>query len=273
MAAGQAVRFSRYRYGGGVTGNVGANTLTVLKSSIPYVSKVTNFDAAVGGLDPESLDAARFRAPNALRSQDRAVTPSDYEFLAYQASRLVARARCIQVRTDARGNSAPPGTVELLLVPLLPRDHPRTTEALQPTPELVQDVSAYLNERRLLGTQLVVDGAAYLGVRVEATVIVEPIADAEAVRRQVATKLSDYLDPLVGGADGQGWPFGRDLYLSEVQSVVQSVPGVRFAEDVTMYQIDLQTNQARAAGARITIADDVLLLPFEHTVTVAAGNR
>jgi predicted phage baseplate assembly protein len=273
MLPGQAVRFSRYRYGGGVSGNVGANTLTVLKSSIPYVSRVTNFNAAVGGLDPESLQAAKFRAPQALRSQDRAVTPLDYEFLTYQASRLVARARCIQARTDGRGSSAPPGTVELLIVPLLPRDHPRTVDAFQPSPELIAEVRDYLEDRRMLGTQLVVDGAAYLGVRVEATIIVEPNVDSEAVRQRVAERLADYLDPLVGGADGTGWPFGRDLYLSEVQSVVQSVPGVRFAEDVTLHQIDLQTNQARAAGARITIADDVLLLPFEHTVTIARGNR
>ncbi len=273
MLPGQAVRFSRYRYGGGVSGNVGANTLTVLKSSIPYVARATNFPAAVGGLDPESLEAAKFRAPNALRSQDRAVTPADYEFLAHEASRLVARARCIQVRTDGRGNSAPPGTVELLIVPLLPRDHPRTEDAFQPPPELIAEVRAYLDDRRLLGTQLVVDGAAYLGVRVEAAIITEPNIDAEAVRQRVAARLTDYLDPLVGGADGTGWPFGRDLYLSEVQSVVQSVPGVRFAEDVALHQIDLQTGQGRAAGARITIADDVLLLPFEHTVTIARGNR
>ena len=174
---------------------------------------------------------------------------------------------------ERRGNSAPPGTVELLIVPLVPRDHPRTVDALQPPPELVAEVRRFLDERRLLGTQLVVDGAAYLGVRVEATIVVEPNADAERVRQQVADRLSDYLDPLVGGADGGGWPFGRDLYLSEVQSVVQSVPGVRYAQDVTLFQIDLQNNQSRAAGQRITIADDVLLLPSEHTVTIAARDR
>ena len=273
LLKGQPVRVTRYRFGGGITGNVGANTLTVLKSSIPYVARVSNLQAAVGGLDPESLAAAKLRAPDTLRSQDRAVTPSDYEFLAHEASRRVARTRCIQVRTDGRGNSAPAGTVELLIVPLVPRDHPRTVDALQPPPELVTEIRRYLDERRLVGTQLVVDGAAYLGVRVEATIVVEPLADGEAVRIAVAERLSDYLDPLVGGAEGTGWPFGRDLYLSEVQAVVQTVPGVRFAQDVTLFQIDLQTNQARAAGQRITIADDVLLLPFDHVVTIAPGNR
>ena len=40
-------------------------------------------------------------------------------------------------------------------------------------------------------------------------------------------------------------------------------------QDVTLYQVDLQTGQSRAAGQRITIAEDVLLLSFEHTVSVA----
>jgi len=54
-----------------------------------------------------------------------------------------------------------------------------------------------------------------------------------------------------------------------MQSVVQSVEGVEYAQDVTLYQVDLQTGQSRAAGQRITIAEDVLLLSFEHTVSVA----
>ena len=114
FALGDAMRFVRYRFGGGVVGNVGANTLTVLKSSIPYVSTVTNLRAATGGLDAESLEAAKMRAPATLRSQERAVTAEDFEFLALEADRTVARARCIQVRRDGRGSSVPPGTIELL---------------------------------------------------------------------------------------------------------------------------------------------------------------
>jgi hypothetical protein len=54
-----------------------------------------------------------------------------------------------------------------------------------------------------------------------------------------------------------------------MQSVVQSVPGVEYAQDVTLYQVDIQTAQSRAAGQSITVADDVLLLSYEHVVTVA----
>ena len=266
---GAAVRMIRYRKGGGIEGTVGANTLSVLKSSIPYIASVTNREGARGGLDPETLDEAKFRAPLALRSQDRAVTVEDYEFLAREASRRVARARCIQVRNDGGGSAVPPGTVELLIVPVLPPDHPRTLQTLQPPPDLLEEVRRYLDDRRLLATQLAVDGPAFVGVSVETSVVAQRHVSAEQVRAAVLRRIGEFLDPLHGGPDGDGWPFGRDLYLAEMQSVVQSVEGVEYAQDVTLYQVDLQTGQSRAAGQRITIAEDVLLLSFEHTVSVA----
>lgn len=266
---GSSLRIGRYRYGGGTIGNVGAHTLNVLKSSIPYVASVINKSAAAGGLDPESLDAARFRAPQVIKTRDRAITAGDFEFLALEASRRVARARCIQVRTDSTASSVPPGTVELLIVPLVPADHARTIESLQPPPELLETVRTFLDDRRILGTQLVVDGPAYVGVSVEASILVQRHRNGDEVRADVAARIREYLDPLLGGPDGTGWPFGRDLYLSEMQSVVQSVPGVEYAQDVTLYQVDTQTGQSRAAGQKITVADDVLLLSYEHVVTVS----
>jgi len=270
---GSAIRMTRYRHGGGNVGNVGANTLNVLTSSIPYVSRVVNLEPAAGGLDAESLDAAKFRAPLALQSQGRAVTAQDYEFLAKEASRRVARARCIQARSELNASSVPAGTVELLIVPTVPRDHPRTIQALQPDPELLDEVKRFLDDRRLLGTHLAVDGPAYVGVTIDATIVAQRNAVAERVRQDVHDRILDYLDPLVGGPEGNGWPFGRDLYLSEMQSVVQGVPGVEYAQDVTLYQVDIQTGQSRAAGQKITLAEDVLLLSYEHTVSVAQRDR
>jgi predicted phage baseplate assembly protein len=267
------VRMTRYRYGGGLTGNVGADTLTVMKSSIPYIASVTNLEPAAGGLDAESLDAAKFRTPLALRSQDRAVTARDYEFLAMEASRRVARARCIQARGGLGSSTVPPGTVELLIVPTVPHDQERTLQSLQPDPALLDEIKHYLDERRMLGTHLAVDGPAYVGVSVEATIVVQRTANPERVRAEVAGKIREYLDPLLGGPEGTGWPFGRDLYLSEMQSVVQSISGVEYAQDVTLYQVDIQTGQSRAAGQKITLAEDVLLLSYEHVVSVTQRDR
>lgn len=92
--AGRSLRFTRYWTGGGVEGNVGANTITILKSGIPYVAWVNNFTPAMGGTDSEDLEHAKMRGPRTLRTHERAVTPEDFEILALQASSAVARARC-----------------------------------------------------------------------------------------------------------------------------------------------------------------------------------
>ncbi len=68
-----------YRVGNGTAGNIGADTLThvVCDPHVP-VAAVRNPMAAGGGIDPEDIDAVRRDAPEAFRTQDRAVTAADY---------------------------------------------------------------------------------------------------------------------------------------------------------------------------------------------------
>jgi len=94
-AKGVRLRLRSYLIGGGRKGNVARNTITVLKSSIPYVSKVQNRRAAEGGVDGEDIESAKVRGPIVLRTRDRAVTMEDYEHLAREAAPEVARVRCV----------------------------------------------------------------------------------------------------------------------------------------------------------------------------------
>ena len=83
-----------YRTGGGGAGNVARRALSVLRSSIPYVSPVENREPAGGGVDGETVAEAKIRGPLQLRSRDRAVTAEDYEHLARPAAPEIARVRC-----------------------------------------------------------------------------------------------------------------------------------------------------------------------------------
>src|SRR5687768_5810850 len=112
--AGRTLRFTRYWSGGGVTGNVGAGTITVLKSSIPYVAWVNNFSPAMGGTDSEDLEHAKMRGPRTLRTRERAVTAEDFETLALQSTPAVARVRCYVIS----GQVSSVQTEETLSAPL-----------------------------------------------------------------------------------------------------------------------------------------------------------
>lgn len=68
-----------YRIGGGEAGNVNANIITVLESSVAYVKETFNLSATVLGHEKESLESIKINAPAMFRSKDRIVTLQDFE--------------------------------------------------------------------------------------------------------------------------------------------------------------------------------------------------
>ena len=85
----------RYVSGGGLRGNVASGTITSLKKTIPNIDGVINHIPSSGGMDMESLETIVDRFPHTIKNRDRAVTNEDFEWLAYEASQYVARARCM----------------------------------------------------------------------------------------------------------------------------------------------------------------------------------
>ncbi len=77
-----------YRVGGGVSGNVAADTIQNFDPlTLPGVNAVTNPFAAEGGADAETNERVRRLAPQEFRAkQFRAVVPSDYEHAAESLS-------------------------------------------------------------------------------------------------------------------------------------------------------------------------------------------
>jgi hypothetical protein len=72
-----------YRVGNGVAGNVGAEAIVhIVTPTVGVFTAVGNPLPAGGGVEPEDLDAARRDAPQAFRTQERAVTAADYAALA-----------------------------------------------------------------------------------------------------------------------------------------------------------------------------------------------
>jgi hypothetical protein len=55
------------------------------------------------------------------------------------------------------------------------------------------------------------------------------------VEAEVLRRLYRFLNPLTGGPDGHGWPFGRELYLSDVYQCLQGIPQVMYIRSAEMY--------------------------------------
>lgn len=243
---GRPIRFTRYRYGGGTVGNVPAGKLQVLKTSVAYIDRVTNLRRATGGRDQETLDEAKVRAQRELRAQLRAVTPHDYEDLAMGATRAVARVKC-NIPQGSNGR-LPPGVVEILIVPaVVDALEVGDLTKLHISDKLAQTVADHLDKYRLLTTILRIKEPNYVGVKVEAEIVPSEYSRPEEVRMRVVDRLNRFLSPLnmneygvvsdeLLGDEWQGWPFGRNLYVAEIFSLIQRVPGVKHVLDVKLHQ-------------------------------------
>jgi predicted phage baseplate assembly protein len=266
---GTIFRAGRYQTGGGRAGNVARGTLTMLRTSIPYVTRVENREAAIGGVDGETVEEAKVRAPITLRAAERAVTPRDYEELAREAAPETARIKCLAVDNADVGD----GAVRVLVVPRATRDQGGLLrfEQLVPGDELLARITGFLDERRPIGVRLAVGPPFYQGVTAVVTVHAFRGADTESVQADAVAALYNYLDPITGGPADTGWPFGRQIHSGELFAVLQRVPGVAVVDDVNLYPADPLTGQRADATDRIALGDEALVFSYDHRVTVVAG--
>lgn len=244
---GASIVMVSYRTGGGLRGNVQAGTIRILKSAVPYVARLTNYDNARDGADAESLDSAVMRVPKMLRTRDRAVTAEDFETLAIQAGRgAIARSRCL---SSTQKESA--GIVELVLVPQLDLKAIEQGQGIAPenfslSPPLLAQVLAYLDERRLLGVEIHCREPEYVGVSVQTEIALEPEYNNPGAQQDILHKLQvalyRFLNPLTGGPDGEGWPFGRPVYASDIVTLFQAIRGVRYLGTIQLFEFRYQNN-------------------------------
>ncbi|WP_395244450.1 putative baseplate assembly protein [Agromyces sp. MMS24-K17] len=263
---GAPMRVPSYRMGGGGSGNVAAGALNVLRSTVPFVSGVTNRRAAHDGTDGETVDEARVRGPLAVRTRDRAVTAEDYEHLARAAAPGIARAHCVPAGKAGDG-------ARLLVVPTVSMgaDGRVAFADLLPSDELLQAIADDLDRRRPVGSRLVIEPPAYQGITVVAKLVARPRASVEALRAQALAALYRHFDPVVGGADGQGWPFGRPVLAGEVYAVLQALPGTELLDEVLLFGADPITGKRGEPAQRIPLDPNALVFSFEHQVRVVSG--
>jgi hypothetical protein len=137
--------------------------------------------------------------------------------------------------------------------------------------ELLNEVAAYLDERRLVGTTVQVAPVRLRGITVVVNVQAAPRSDLARVERDIERALDLYLNPLAGGsANGGrgGWEFGRALNQGEVYGVVHAVEGVEFVKILRVYETNLETGQqeAKPAGPHLQLEPDELIASGQHVV-------
>ncbi len=218
------VRALRYRVGGGSAGAVRAGAVNGVVTALPHVTGVTNPFPASGGTDAEPDAEVIRRGVGELRARGRAVAPADYGLLATRApGASVARAHGVPGLHPEYAGVPIPGVVGVLVVP--PADE--TGAPPVPTAATLRAVADFLSrEAAPAGVTVVAAPARYQRVAVEAWVALDADQDRAAVLAAAGDALTTYLDPVRGGDNGAGWPFGGALRHTALVRRLLAVDGV-----------------------------------------------
>lgn len=255
-----------YTTGGGRDGNVGAGTITDLKSAISLVESVTNPHPADGGADAESTEALVDRATARIRHRGRAVCADDYEQVTRAEFREIARVRA-RPQMGADGETVP-GWVTLLVVPKARREKP------VPSVELKQQVRETVAERAPATlvdreqSHVVVRGPRYAEIHVTVRLRTGSVKSVSLLKRDVERALDEFLHPLTG-SDGEGWAFGEAPTLAELCDRIERHGDVGSVAEISAV-VDADGDRVALVGRQeeAQLPRDALVCSGRHDVTV-----
>jgi Baseplate J-like protein len=219
---------------------------------------VSNAFAATGGAETETLAHAEGRVLEEVKRITRAVTIADIEYLARSTPGTNVARVAVKPNLDARYPCLQaPGTITVIILPQI------LAPGAQPSLGLRAAVRRYLNRRRILGSRIEVVGPTYSKVTVKARVQSQTGANPVRVQQDILKALQDFFDPLHGGPEKTGWPFGRDVYRSEVLHTIDSVAGVE-----NLVSLELIANDGTPSCGNLCIGPCGLVISGEHEIIV-----
>jgi hypothetical protein len=205
-----------YRIGSGSAGNVGADAIVHVVTNVDGITAVRNPLPAQGGVDPESLEEVRLYAPQAFRTQERAVTEEDY-------AQMAARHPDVQKAMATRRWT---GSWYTLFI-TVDRKGGRPV-----TPTFQGELRTFLERFRLAGHDLKIDAPRFVPLEIVMTVCVKPGYFQSEVKEALLHRFSnrDLPDGRRGYFHPDNFTFGQPVYLSRIVAETMDLPGVRWVD-------------------------------------------
>lgn len=185
--------------------------------------KLLKFLKDVDAGEKKSTDEIKAVALDYLNSHYRAVTKDDFEAVSIEATENEADAK---VKRAIVFEHPDEGRIEIIIVTDLIHKDSSVYE------NLIKKVSDYLYPRRLVGTIIEVKAPVYTDVMIDIKIVCYPYAKPDVVLEKIRKEITEYLDPLVGGTEKNGWPYGRALTVFEIDRIIEETEGVEHAKSV-----------------------------------------
>jgi hypothetical protein len=214
--------FIQYRVGGGLSSNLGTNVINQVgtvsffvngpsestNSSVVNSLRCNNVTAAIGGAGVPSLEEVRNYVTFNFSAQKRAVTVQDYEsIIRNMPAQFGAPAKVSITENDNK-----------ILIQILSYDTSgKLTSIVSNT--LKQNIANYLSNYRMMNDYISIFTAEVIDVSIDVSIVLDTAQNSGQVISSVIDVVSNYFDPQVR-------QLGQNIYLSELQSLIQNQNGV-----------------------------------------------
>jgi len=291
-----------YDYGAGILGNVGAgaiNTSPVLPAGV----KVSNPIRTWGGADSETVLDGEKQITRFLQHRERLVTVADFETIVWRTPGvLLGRVEIIPTFNPEFSPNEPGDAPGAVTVMVIPRHDSRQPDAPVPDRLFLDTICRYLDERRLITTEVFLRAPIYKPIWISVGINVIGEKSVPEVRESVKKALLDFLAPVnpafadnqqtalqfgvsIGGQPDEinkGWRLRKPVTAKELLAVASRVSGVMFVNDVLLAEgnnvFDEQAAMnglelPRVLGISVAIGDPLPLSQLRGTATETTGTE
>lgn len=245
--------YATYRTGVGSAGNVAAGIVGEIVNpidglSIPFLADGQTFQSSQmsGGADPETNDQIRSNAPAVFATQQRAVSPGDFEALAVNVLGVTA------------ANAVAQHSTSVTVYALGPNYQPAA-------PGLQAQILDAFSGKTLAGVSVSCAQPALIPIDVGASgnPVILQVSDSylqTAVVQNVQTALTAFLQP-------PSVAFGALLAIGQLYEVIMSVAGIEWCVIPVMTREDV----TQAGTASIQLRDSEIATPGNFFLTANGG--
>ena len=225
---------ARYRIGNGEAGNIGVDSIRHVVSLSNNITGVRNILPAKGGINMETMESVRRKAPYAYRTQERAVTEADY-------AEVTERQTGIQ---KAQSTFRWTGSWHTVFITA------DREQGLVIDNAFSKDIRAHVEKYRMAGHDLDVDSPHFVPLEISMFVCVKSDYFRSQVKQALLSLFSRY--ELADGSRGVFHPdnfsFGDTVYLSPLYEAAQSIPGVESVKITQFQRLHQNNNDALNEG-------------------------
>ncbi len=235
-----------YRIGNGREGNIGAEALQRIVLFTGGITSVRNPMAAAGGTDGETLEEIRQYAPQAFRTQERAVTEADYMEVAERHSGVQKAAAMFRwtgswhtvfVAVDRKGGYDVDAAFE-------------------------EEIRSHLERYRMAGYDLEISAPVFVPLDIAMIVCVYPSYLQSDVQENLLEVFSSHAQ--ANGGNGffhsDNLTFGQPVYLSQLYKQAMDVKGIASVVITRFQQWGKNTNNEIENGVLTPASMEIVRL-------------